>query len=138
MEYAVTRRGAALIGLWGAAAGLAVSLPFWHWAPFLTLMLVLLWFLLCFGVLASRLCSLRVRVGGHHLTVRVGLLFLSTKRIPLRFITGCHIWQTPLQRATGTCVLLLLASGTCALVPGLGRQDAELLAAKLSHGGKLL
>lgn len=137
MEYAVTRRGAALVGLWGALAGCAVSTPFWRLSFPGALLGLACWLALCGCVLVVRLSSCRVRVGCHHLTVRTGLLFLSTKRFPLRFITGCHIWQSPLQRATGTCVLLLFSSGTSALLPGLRLRDAECLAAALSQRGAL-
>ena len=79
-----------------------------------------------------------VRVGGNHLTLRRGLLFPVTRRIPLRFLAGCHIVQTPLQRMTGTCLFFLYSSGCTTLVPGMRKADAECLSAKLTHGGKLL
>jgi membrane protein YdbS with pleckstrin-like domain len=138
MEYHVSRRGAALIGLWCAAPACALALLLWRTAPAVVCTLLTLWLLACFCALVPRISSMRVRVGGNHLTLRSGILFLSTKRIPLRFITGCRIWQSPLQRRTGDCVLLLLASGTSALIPGIARRDAEHLASILSHGGKLL
>lgn len=91
-----------------------------------------------YGVLAPRLASSCVRVGGNHLTLRRGLLFPVTRRIPLRFLAGCHIVQTPLQRMTGTCLFFLYSSGCTTLVPGMRKADAECLSAKLTHGGKLL
>ena len=60
------------------------------------------------------------------------------RRIPLRFLAGCHIVQTPLQRMTGTCLFFLYSSGCTTLVPGMRKADAECLSAKLTHGGKLL
>ena len=101
-------------------------------------MVFLLWLAACFGVLAPRLASSCVRVGGNHLTLRRGLLFPVTRRIPLRFLAGCHIVQTPLQRMTGTCLFFLYSSGCTTLVPGMRKADAECLSAKLTHGGKLL
>ena len=138
MEFQVTRSGAALIGFWAALAGILVSLPFWMLNLLAALLWTAVWVLFCMCVLVPRWASCRVRVGGNHLTVRRGLLFLSTKRMPLRFITGCHIVQTPLGRRRGGCVLVLLASGTSTVIPGIRRADAEQLAARLSHGGKLL
>lgn len=70
--------------------------------------------------------------------LRRGLLFPVTRRIPLRFLAGCHIVQTPLQRMTGTCLFFLYSSGCTTLVPGMRKADAECLSAKLTHGGKLL
>lgn len=138
MEFRVTRSGAALIGFWAILAGALVSLPLWLVESGAALLTLILWCAVCVCILVPRWASCRVRVGGNHLTVRKGLLFLVTKRMPLRFITGCRIVQTPLGRRSGGCVLVLIASGTCAVIPGVRRSDAEQLAAKLSHGGKLL
>lgn len=96
-----------------------LCLPFWKNFFTPTLAVFLLWLAACFGVLAPRLASSCVRVGGNHLTLRRGLLFPVTRRIPLRFLAGCHIVQTPLQRMTGTCLFFLYSSGCTTLVPGM-------------------
>lgn len=138
MEYTVPRRGAAVVSAWLAGLGALVCLPFWKSSFASTLMALLLWLAVCFGILAQRLSSYVLRVGEHHLTLRRGLLFPVTRRVPLRFVTGCHIVQSPLQRMTGTCLLFLYSSGVTTLAPGLRRADAEALAARLTHGGRLL
>ncbi|MBD5101731.1 MAG: PH domain-containing protein [Subdoligranulum sp.] len=138
MEYTVPRRGAAVVSAWFALLGALLSLPFWKNFFVSTLMTLLLWTAVCFGILAPRLSSCVLRVGGHHLTLRRGLLFPVTRRVPLRFLTGCHIVQSPLQRMTGTCVLLLYSSGVTTIAPGVRRADAEALAALLTHGGRML
>ena len=138
MEFRVTRSGAALIGFWVILAGAVVSIPFWSLNAVAALFWLAVWCVVCLCVLVPRWASCRVRVGGNHLTVRRGLLFRGTKRMPLRFISGCHILQTPVGRRMGGCVLVLIASGTFTVIPGIRRADAEQLAAKLSHGGKLL
>ena len=87
-------------------------------------------------VLAPRLASSCVRVGGNHLTLRRGLLFprnaAHPAAVPLR---AADIVQTPLQRMTGTCLFFLYSSGCTTLVPGMRKADAECLSAKLTHGG---
>ncbi len=138
MEYTVPRRGAAVVSAWPAGLGAVLSLPFWKNNAAFTLPALLLWAAVCFGILAPRLSSCVLRVGGHHLTLRRGLLFPVTRRIPLRFVTGCHILQSPLQRMTGTCVLALYSSGVTTVAPGLRRADAEALAALLTQGGRML
>ena len=138
MEFSVPRHGAAIVSGWCAALGAMLCLPFWKYFFTPTLAVFLLWLAACFGVLAPRLASSCVRVGGNHLTLRRGLLFPVTRRIPLRFLAGCHIVQTPLQRMTGTCLFFLYSSGCTTLVPGMRKADAECLSAKLTHGGKLL
>lgn len=138
MEYSAVRRGAAVVGVWCAALGGLVCLPFWKSRFLPTLAALALWLAVCFGVVAPRLASGTVRLGGNHLTLRRGKLFLTTRRIPLRFVTGCQIIQTPLQRLSGTCIFLLFTSGCTAAAPGLLRADAEALSARLTHGGRLL
>ncbi len=135
MEFSATRRGSAIVAGWAAAAGLILI---WALLPAGRIFLALFWVLLCFGLLAPHLESCRVRVGGNHLTIRRGLIFFTTKRIPLRFITGCCIFRSPLCRACGTCVMLLFASGNFTVLPGVRLADAEHFAQRISHGGKLL
>lgn len=108
MEFSVPRHGAAIVSGWCAALGAMLCLPFWKNFFTPTLAVFLLWLTACFGVLA------------------------------LRFLAGCHIVQTPLQRMTGTCLFFLYSSGCTTLVPGMRKADAECLSAKLTHGGKLL
>lgn len=138
MEYTIPRRGAAVVSAWFAALGALLSLPFWKSRFASTLMMLLLWAAVCFGILAPRLSSGVLRVGRHHLTLRRGQLFPITRRMPLRFITGCAILQSPLQRMTGTCVLVLYSSGVTTIAPGMRRKDAEALSAALTHGGSIL
>lgn len=138
MNFGATRKGAALVAGWAAGLG-ALALFFLLPLPGGTRVLIALgWAAVCLGWLSPRLASCRVRVGGNHLTVRTGALFPVTKRIPLRFVTGTRLVYTPLGRAAGVCVLLLYGSGTCTVLAGVRRADAEALAARLSHGGKLI
>lgn len=135
MEYQVSRRGAAVVSVQlTALAGLVC------WvlgASFEAGVLALGLFFVCAAVLltlgTAHLASCRVRCGQHHLTVRRGLLFLSTRRLPLRFVTGCHVLRTPLSRLAGTCTLVLLSSGCLTLLPGLSEGDAQRLSAFLSY-----
>lgn len=75
MEFSVPRHGAAIVSGWCAALGAMLCLPFWKNFFTPTLAVFLLWLAACFGVLAPRLASSCVRVGGNHLTLRRGLLF---------------------------------------------------------------
>ena len=138
MNFTASRTGAALTAGWAGAAG-GLALFFLLPLPGGTRLLAALgWAALCLGGLSARLASCRVRVGGNHLTVRTGTLFPVTKRIPLRFITGTRMVQTPLGRAAGVCLMLLYGSGTWTVLAGVRCRDAEALAAQLGHGGKLL
>lgn len=138
MNFRASRTGAALVAAWAAAAG-GLGLFFLLPLPAGSRLLAALgWCALCLGWLSPRLASCRVRVGGNHLTVRTGSFFPVTKRIPLRFVTGTRLLQTPLGKAAGVCVLLLYGSGTWTVLAGVRTADAEALAARLSHGGKLV
>ena len=134
MEFHATRRGCAIAATWLALAGGAVILLLAGVRP----LLFLLWLAVCYGVAAPHLSSCRVRIGGNHLTIRRGLVFFSTKRIPLRFVTGCWLLRSPLCRATNTCLMIIFSSGSVSLVPGVRIADAERLAERVSHGGKLI
>lgn len=137
MEFSVSRRGAAVVCLWFVLLGAVVCLPFWRMAFPTTLLCLMAYTLLCFCLLAPHFASCRIRVGAHHLTVRRGILFVSTWRLPLRFITGCYVLRTPLQRLTGTCCLVLFASGSFTVLPGVRFCDAETLTAQLTQGGRV-
>ncbi len=135
MNFTATRRGAAIVGLWafGASCLMAYLLAGFAWLP------GLMWLCAALSVTAlpAYLASAQLRCGAHHLTLRRGRVLSTVRRMPLRFITGCSIWATPLQRMTGTCVLVVHTSGVTTLVPGVRRSDAERLAAHLSQGGVL-
>ncbi len=138
MEYTVPRRGAAVVSAWLAGLGALLVWLFWRDDFAFALPVLVFWTAVCFGIVSPRLSSYVLRVGGHHLSLRRGLLFPVTRRVPLRFVTGCHMVQSPLQRMTGTCVFLLYSSGVTTVVPGMRRADAEALAAMLTYGGKIL
>lgn len=133
MTLAATRRGSAVVGLWGFAACCAAAALVQGFA-FLP---ALAWLCAALSVTAlpAYLSSARLRCGEHHLTLRRGRVLLTIRRIPLRFVAGCTIWATPMQRMTGTCVLVVHTSGSMTLVPGVRRAEAERLAARLSQGG---
>lgn len=138
LSFHTSRVGAALAGAWVSLAGAAALfflLPLPGAGRFLA---ALGWCAICMGWLAPRLASCYVRAGGNHLTVRTGSLFPCTKRLPLRFIAGSRVIQSPLGRATGVCVMVLYGSGTWTVLAGIRKADAEALAARLSHGGKLV
>ncbi|MEG2698080.1 MAG: hypothetical protein RR951_04050 [Ruthenibacterium sp.] len=54
-------------------------------------------------------------------------------RVPRRFVTGYYILSSPLQRRTGSCVLVLLYSGGLLVIPGAPLEDAEALTAQLAE-----
>ena len=132
MQITVSRRAAALLSTWLVLAGLVLALL----AALLNALAALLGFLV-WSVLAMLLGTLyfssyKLYLGKHHVSVRHGILFLFTHRMPLRFITGCHIICSPVQRRTGSCVLVLLSSGGSVLVPGAPLAAAQQLAERIA------
>lgn len=71
-------------------------------------------------------------IGRHHVSARWGLLFPSVRRFPRRFVTGCHILETPLCRLAGVCVLMFSNSGAFLILPGFEAKDAQQAARLLS------
>ena len=134
MEFSVSRRGAAVISLWFVLVGAAVSLPFWKNYFVNTFLFFFAYSALCLCLLTLHFASCTVRVGAHHITVRRGVLFLRTRRLPLRFVAGCHVLRSPLQRLTGTCCISLYAAGSFTFVAGAPFAKAEQLATLLTQG----
>ncbi|MEG1176321.1 MAG: hypothetical protein RSD62_06660 [Ruthenibacterium sp.] len=133
MTIRVSRRAAALISSWFMLAGLVVSVLFWSRWFVQTLLCVLLWCAVCMLLGTLYVSSYRVFAGRHHLSVRHGLLFSVIHRVPRRFVTGYYILSSPLQRRTGSCVLVLLYSGGLLVIPGASLEDAEALTAQLAE-----
>lgn len=132
MELKASRRGAAVVALWVTIFGAVICLLFalLGAAPGFILCIFLTFCVLAI-VVAARVSTCFFRCGAHHVTLRRGLLFLTTQRIPLRFISGCSVWRTPLERLSGTCVFTLYTSGSFAAVFGLRYSEALMLAQKL-------
>lgn len=118
MAFHATRRGAAIVGLWLVLAGALAAFLFspGGWAS----ALVAVWAVAVFVGLVPRLAS-----GRHHVSARWGLLFPSVRRFPRRFVTGCHILETPLCRLAGVCVLMFSSSGAFLILPGFEAKDAQ-------------
>ena len=133
MTLRATRRGAAIVGLWSLAVSLAAA----YLLRGLVYLPLLAWLAAALSVTAvpEYFSSVHVRVGAHHLTMRRGRVLTTVRRVPLRFVAGCSIWASPLQRMTGTCILLIHTSGSTTFLPGIRRSDAEQLAAYLAQGG---
>ena len=130
MAFHATRRGAAIVGLWLVLAGAlaAFLLSPGGWAP----VLLAVWAAAVFGGLVPRLASARLYIGRHHVSARWGLLFPSVRRFPRRFVTGCHILETPLCRLAGVCVLMFSNSGAFLILPGFEAKDAQQAARLMS------
>lgn len=130
MTFHATRRGAAIVGLWLVLAGALAAFLFspGGWAP----VLLAVWAAAVFGGLVPRLASARLYIGRHHVSAHWGLLFPSVRRFPRRFVTGCHILETPLCRLAGVCVLMFSSSGAFLILPGFEAKDAQQAARLLS------
>ena len=130
MAFHATRRGAAIVGLWLVLAGALAAFLFspGGWAS----ALVAVWAVAVFVGLVPRLASAKLYIGRHHVSARWGLLVPSVRRFPRRFVTGCHILETPLCRLAGVCVLMFSNSGAFLILPGFEAKDAQQAARLLS------
>lgn len=134
MEFFVSRRSAAVVGLWLTLVGVIAATPFWKHYFFTTLCTLAVYVCAVLLVCVMHFSTYRVRVGKHHLTLRGGLLFRFTKRMPLRFISGCYLLSTPLQRRLKVCVLILYSSAGITCIPGAPLTPAQALCALLTQG----
>lgn len=87
------------------------------------------------GIFAVRFSTVRIEIRQRELYFKRGFLFLQQKRLPIRFISGLHILQTPLQRILGQCTLIIFTSGSFSLFVGLDRDDAAVMYQQLLNGG---
>ncbi len=126
MQFTVKNKGALIISmelalLCAVVSGIVAILFFW-----LGILLGAVCLLACI-LLYFRMHRARVCISETELTLHKGVFFPLILRIPVRFLTACHILQTPLQRAFGVCVCVLISSGTFALLLGANYQDAMAL-----------
>ncbi len=133
LEFHVTRRGGAVIGLWiSLICGILCFL-----LRYLSAAWAVIIFIVCAALAltvgTAHFASCSVRCGKHHITVRSGILFCRTQRLPLKYISGCIILRSPLQRLTSTCILVLTTSGTLSVIWGAPLAGAEKLSAHLTY-----
>ena len=127
MTFHATRRGAAIVGLWLVLAG-ALAVFLFGPGGWVSALLLAAWAAAVYGGFVPRLASAKLYVGRHHVSARWGMLFPSVRRFPRRFVTGCHILETPLCRLTGVCVPTCSSSGAFLILPGFESNDAQHVA----------
>lgn len=87
------------------------------------------------GASAVHFSTVRIEIRQRELYFKRGFLMLQQKRIPIRFISGLHFLQTPLQRLLGQCTLIIFTSGSFSVFIGLDRDDAAVMYQQLLNGG---
>lgn len=121
---------------WGAAS-LAVALPttlllgwFVHlfWPSILPIALPVWcggWLVFIGGYLPLRRRSLHFRLEDRQITATGGVVFTTTRCIPLDAVRQVTLIQGPLERRLHTAFLLVSATGGYLLVEGIPRNRAE-------------
>ncbi len=76
--------------------------------------------------LPRRRDSLSFAMDGERVWVRSGVVFVTTRYIPVEAVRQVTLWQGPLERRWDTAFLLISATGGYLLVEGIPRERAEV------------
>ena len=137
MDFRLHRQAPLLISLWLALPG-AVVCPFVLWQSLAAgLTLTAVWLVLALGIGCSVGFSLRGSARAGQLHIRSGVLFKTTWRLPLRFITGVTRLETPLMQLLHCCTLTVHTSGRVVVLPAISEGVAIQLTALLQQEGSL-
>ncbi len=126
MNIRVSRQNAAIISLWFIALGFIFSLIvlfFFNAIYALVFFAFFSLFSMLFGTVYFS--SFKLFIGKTHVSLRHGRLLKFTHRMPRRFVTGCHIISSVLQRQKNICILIILCSSGFYIVPGITLNCAQ-------------
>lgn len=123
-----------VLGLWLFFPG-AILAPFLFWQSFwLGAVFLVVWSILSLVLLPLRARSLRCILSFGEIRVDCGFLFKTSRRLPLRFVTGASRIGSPLLRWCGCSLLLIYSSGTTLVLPGLSNENTDLILSALEVG----
>ncbi len=129
MNVNITRQSAAAVTLWllvpGAILSFATSLFFTNIYGFI---FFALWSVVFVPFCMAYFSTFKLCIGKTHVSLRHGIFFKFTHRMPRAFITGCHIITSPLQRSKNVCILIILCASGFYVVPGISVGNAEKVA----------
>ena len=138
MKFGIPKKGALIIGLWFALAGLASVLIFWSLLGVAWLFGYFVLAVTFFGYLLLRTFQYEITLQGYQLRIQRGVLIKTSIQLSLQFVLSLYILQTPLQKWTHTCLIIVRTAGSSVLIAGLLYEDAQKLemAARLAGGSR--
>ncbi|MEF9864821.1 MAG: PH domain-containing protein [Oscillospiraceae bacterium] len=136
MGFTVKNKGAALTACQLTAIGLLLSYAL-SFAVLWVGAVLAVGFVLGGFLIYLRLIRSRIFVDKTEISITKGFFLPTAFRVPLRFISACHIIQTPLQRIIGSCYCVLITSGTFAVIAGLSAKDANAMYALIRERQEL-
>ncbi len=123
-------KNAVIICLWLCILGLACAAVISVLSFIASVIFFAVWFLI-FGVFASiYLCTFKMHIASEHISLRHGILFRFVHRVPLRFVSSCRVFSSPMQRRTKSCIIILLYAGGFFIFPGADEYFANELLQK--------
>ena len=138
MKFGIPKKGALIIALWIALAALAPILLFWNRLGIAWLFGYFVLAVTFFGYLLLRTFQYEIALQGDQLRIQRGVLIKTNLQLSLQFVLSLFILQTPLQKYTHTCLIIIRTAGSSILVAGLTYEDAQKLelAARLAGGSR--
>ena len=98
--------------------------------------LILLFFLLCFCVLAPHMLSCSFSLQERQVILQKGLIIRIMQRIPISYLSGYRIIRTPIDFISNTCILWLSFSGGMCLIVGLNYREVSQMMSEIFSKGE--
>ena len=117
--------GAAISAFWVALAGALPAAIFWNLNYKGAFQIYFVFAVVALFYMLLRAKTYGIFLENGFLTVRRGLLIITRRTFPLNHITALRTLQTPAQRATRTCFLLLHSASGSVLIAGLSTEDVK-------------
>ena len=136
MQMKISFIGAAICAFWVALAGALPAAIFWNLNYKGAFQIYLFFALLALAYMLTRAKTYGIWVESGYLTVRRGILIIARRTMPLNKITSLLVMQTPAQRLSKTCFLLVHTAAGSMLIAGLSLSDAEMLKKQVAKEGE--
>ena len=127
LRFQASSGGGRVVAFWLILPGAALA-PFVFWQTFWGgVLLCAVWLFFCVVCVPLHLSTVRVSVSSGEVRLDRGLVFKSSRRVPLRFVAGVCRIRTPLLTLARSSLLVVYTSGCLLILPPVGDGQADPL-----------